>query len=66
MHLTRKELALIETVLSTSKLALIKYLRELPEDTSEEKLAPIWSFDDKLGALLEKVRTHNQTRSKPK
>lgn len=64
LHFTSKELALITTVLSTSKIALLKHLRDLPADTPESKLKPFWAFDDSVGALLDKIRASKRTKKK--
>jgi len=60
MEFTRKELALIETVMSTSKLALLKHLKELPPETPDSVLKPFWEFDDQVGALLDKLRARKK------
>ena len=65
LRFTSKELALITTVLSTSKIALLKHLRDLPADTPDRLLKPFWEFDDKVGALLDKIR-NNRKKSKRK
>lgn len=63
LKFTSKELALITTVLSTSKIALLKHLRDLPPDTPDSALKPFWEFDDKVSALLDKLRTRKKKRS---
>jgi hypothetical protein len=65
LKFTSKELSLITTVLSTSKIALLKHLRDLPPDTPDTALKPFWEFDDKVGALLDKIR-NNRKKSKRK
>jgi hypothetical protein len=64
LRFTGKELALITTVLSTSKIALLKHLRDLPADTPTSKLKPFWEFDDRVGALLDKIRAGRRTKKK--
>lgn len=64
LQFTGKELALITTVLSTSKIALLKHLRDLPADTPTNKLKPFWEFDDSVGALLDKIRNNRKKRKR--
>jgi len=64
LQFTGKELALITTVLSTSKIALLKHLRDLPADTPDRVLKPFWEFDDKVGALLDKIRNNRKKRKR--
>jgi hypothetical protein len=64
LRFTGKELALITTVLSTSKIALLKHLRDLPADTPTSKLKPFWEFDDRVGALLDKIRNNRKKKQK--
>ena len=64
LRFTGKELALITTVLSTSKTALLQHLRGLPADTPISKLKPFWEFDDSVGALLDKIRASKRNKKK--
>jgi hypothetical protein len=64
LRFTGKELALITTVLSTSKIALLQHLRGLPVDTPTSKLKPFWEFDDSVGALLDKIRASKRNKKK--
>jgi hypothetical protein len=64
LQFTGQELSLITTVLSTSKIALLKHLRDLPADTPDCQLKPFWEFDDKVGALLDKIRNNRKKRKR--
>ena len=64
IEFTLEELSLIRTVLSTSKIALLKHLRDLPADTPNSTLKPFWEFDDKVGALLDKIRNNRKKNNR--
>ena len=64
IEFTPADLSLITTVLSTSKIALLKHLRDMPADTPASKLKPFWDFDDRVGALLDKIRAGKKKKRK--